>query len=47
MMPSEKEPPARDEADARHSSSKEFLRMIEEYSQELRRIIEKLRKRLH
>ena len=47
MMPSDKEPPAHDEADEQHPLSNEFRSMIEEYAHELRQIIEKLRKRLH
>ena len=47
MTPADDKPPEDGKAGENQASSKEILRMIEEYANDLRRIVKRLRKRLH
>lgn len=47
MTGKDDKPPSDREADEKHPPSSELLRIIEDYANELRRIIQELRKRLH
>ena len=38
---------AKGEADEKRPPEKDFLRLVEEYANDLRKILEKLRRRLH
>jgi len=45
--PNDEKSPAEDEVDEKRPPEKDPLRLIEEYANDLRKILEKLRKRLH
>jgi len=47
MTASDEKPPVGREADETPPAASEFRRMIDEYANELRQIVQKLRKRLH
>jgi len=47
MTASDEKPPVGRESDETPPAASEFRRMIDEYANELRQIVQKLRKRLH